>query len=282
MPISKDTVRRPLPKKYQTFIDIVWNFYEHAGRHDLPWRVDTSPYSVLVSELMLQQTQVSRVLPKYQIFMKQFKTIDALAATPLSRVLVAWQGLGYNRRAKMLHQTAKMIVRDYDGVFPVTYQELMELPGVGPYTAGAIMAFAYNDGVPIIETNIRTVYLYHFFKQKDTVTDKEIETLVVKTLDAIRPREWYWALMDYGAHLKRLHGSQNSRSKHYVKQSKFAGSDREIRGAIVRTLAHKRHTEQALIRTLSQFSTSRLTLQLQALIQEGMIQKRDQSYTLSS
>ena len=145
------------------FRKIVLCHYKKHGRHHLPWRKTKNPYRILVSEIMLQQTPVDRVLPKYQEFLKQFPSIKKLAAASLGDVLRAWQGLGYNRRAKYLHQCAAVIIYDNGGIWPRTVNELQALPGIGPYTAGAVMAFAYNQPIPIIETNIRTVYLHHFF-----------------------------------------------------------------------------------------------------------------------
>ena len=148
------------PKKFK---DTVWKYYREHGRSDLPWRKTTDPYRILVSEVMLQQTQVERVIPYYTRFLKKFPTVRALAKAPLSQVLIAWQGLGYNRRAKMLHEAAKEVVRGHGGLFPRTALELEKLPGVGPYTAHAVAAFAYNEDGICIETNIRTAVTHHFF-----------------------------------------------------------------------------------------------------------------------
>ena len=221
---------------------------------------------------MLQQTQVERVLPKYQAFLKRWPNVKHLAEASLGEVLTEWQGLGYNRRAKMLHQCAQTVVEEYGGKFPQSYEALKALPGIGPYTAGAIMAFAYNQAVPIIETNIRTVYLHHFFPSQTDVADTEIMCLIESTLDQQNPREWYWALMDYGSHLKKTVGNQNNRSKSYTKQSTFRGSDREIRGAIIRALSTSNQTETELMRTLSSFTKKRITEQLRKLSDEALIE----------
>lgn len=261
-----------MTKKDQRFVNEVWRFYETHGRHDLPWRKTTSPYKILVSELMLQQTQVDRVVPKFTAFIKRWPTIAKLAAASQADVLRAWQGLGYNRRAKYLHLAAKAVV-EQGGTFPKDEPGLRSLPGVGPYTASAIMAFAYDAPTVMIETNIRQVYLHHFFTDEAGVADTALLELIERTCPSERVREWYWALMDYGACLKRTHGNINSKSKHYIKQSKFKGSDREIRGAILRLLAASKPLQQALlVEQLTQFQTSRVREQLQRLRQEDLVQ----------
>ena len=203
---------------------------------DMPWRRDTRPYYILVSELMLQQTQVSRVIPKFEQFIATFPDEKALAGSSLADVLVLWQGLGYNRRAKYLWEAARMIVDEYAGQFPQTTYELLKLPGVGRNTAGALLAYVYNQPSIFIETNIRTVYIHHFFAEQDTIGDSEITTRLTETLDQSNPRRFYWALMDYGAHLKSQGVKTNARSKHYKKQSKLEGSVRQVRGQILRAL----------------------------------------------
>jgi A/G-specific adenine glycosylase len=217
------------------FNEIIWQKGRELYR-DMPWRSDTRPYYVLVSELMLQQTQVDRVIPKFNAFIATFPDEKSLAAASLADVLVLWQGLGYNRRAKYLHDTAKMITIEYDGIFPTTYAQLLKLSGVGPNTAGAIMTYAYNQPTVFIETNVRTVYFEHFFADQDSVTDAELRGVVEKTLDREHPREFYWALMDYGSWLKKQGAGRLKQSKHYKKQSALKGSVREIRGQIVQRL----------------------------------------------
>jgi len=225
-------------KKLEHLEGIVWKYYKENGRHTLPWRKTKNPYRILVSEVMLQQTQVARVTMKYKEFVRQFPTLHTLAQASLRDVLVAWQGLGYNRRAKLLHELAKRVVKDYRGCIPKTAQELMELPGIGLYTSSAVCVFAYNTPFPLIETNVRTVLFHHFFRERDKVSDSELLPIVEKILNREKPREWYWALMDYGAYLKAQGIKMNSKSVHYVKQSAFKGSSREVRGAIVRALSH--------------------------------------------
>ena len=266
------------------FRKIVITHYKRNGRHALPWRHTQNPYHILVSEVMLQQTQVERVIPKYEAFLKAFPTVEALAYASLQAVLALWVGLGYNRRAKFLKATAEAVVAA-GGVFPVTKAELEKLPGVGPYTAGALMAFAYNKPVTIIETNIRTVYIHHYFKDtKGTVSDTELLKLIESTLPKSNYREWYYALMDYGAHLKKEFGSNNKRSKSYTKQSTFAGSDRQIRGAIVRTLTPltKAITEEKLSGLLAVYEENRIKIQLEKLVSEGMITSTKSGFKIAT
>lgn len=268
-------------KKEQTFVAVVWKYYQEKGRHTLPWRKTKQPYHILVSELMLQQTQVDRVIPKYQAFIRQYPTVSKLAAAPLAEVLKSWQGLGYNRRAKFLHQAAQAVVAA-GGRFPKTYKALLLLPGVGPYTAAAIMVFAYNEPVPLIETNVRQVYLHHFFKHKTAVTDTEILQRVERTLPLKQPREWFAALMDYGVYLKQTHGNNTSKSKHYTKQSRFLGSDRQVRGAIIRLLSacDAVCTSSTIAKTLSDFASEKVLAQLEALVAEGLVQRVRGGYRL--
>lgn len=268
--------------KEKKFTETVWKHYDVLGRHDLPWRKTRDPYRILVSEIMLQQTQASRVEPKYKDFLKRFPTARKLAVAPLRDVLVAWQGLGYNRRAKAMQSAAITVVREHNTRWPRTYEGLLALPGVGPYTAGAVLAFAFNEAVPVLETNIRTVYIHHFFKYKVDVSDAELMLLVEKTLDHDKPRDWYYALMDYGSFLKRTVGNLNERSKSYVRQSTFKGSDRQIRGAIIRLLSgnEKALTRKSMHKKLSQFEDLRIDAQLERLQVEGLLVLTKSKYSL--
>jgi A/G-specific adenine glycosylase len=267
-------------KKEEQFIKIVWEYYKQHGRHDLPWRKTSDPYLILVSEIMLQQTQVERVIPKYNAFLKRFGTVRKLAQSSLGEVLVIWQGLGYNRRAKMLHQCAEIVTKQHKGIFPKTQKGLVSLPGIGPYTAGAVLAFAYDISVPLIETNIRTVYLHHFFHDTTDVTDSEILRLVSITQDLENPRAWYYALMDYGSYLKKTHGNPNKKSAHYTKQSAFSGSDRQIRGGIIRALTKKPHSRIELHNVLSSSEDLRIDAQIERLKEEEMVVYKRGKYSL--
>lgn len=250
----------------------VREFYTAHGRHNLPWRTTHDPYKILVSEIMLQQTQVERVIPKYKVFLKAFPTIQKLHKASLCDVLKLWSGLGYNRRARMLHSAAQQAVRDYNGALPKTIDELERLSGVGPYTARAVMTFAYNEPVVMIETNIRSVFIHEFFNDKDNIEDAELFPLIEKTLDTKNPREWYAALMDYGSFLKKTMQNPSRRSKHHTKQSTFKGSLREARGKIVRLLFAGAQTERHLIQK-TQCTAMRVQEALEGLATDGLVRK---------
>jgi len=261
------------------FIKLVNKHYKRSGRHDLPWRRTKDPYKITVSELMLQQTQVSRVFLKYTEFLNAFPTVQSLNDSSLTDVLCVWSGLGYNRRAKFLYQMAQVIVKEYKGKFPETIEGLQSLPGIGPYTAGAIYAFAYNKATALIETNIRTVYIHHFFPNKKIVSDKELMPLIQATLAKKNPREWYWALMDYGSHLKSTGIKNNAKSKHYTKQSKFEGSKRQIRGAIMRELLKGSKTEAQIAKSIDK-EKRKVKEVLKDLVVEGFIEKEKTQYCI--
>ncbi len=253
----------------------VWGHYYQHGRHHLPWRHTSDPYRIAVSEVMLQQTQVSRVVPKYQEFLRQFPSTKRLAEADLASVLRSWQGLGYNRRAKSLWQCAGMVREKYSGRWPRSTVDLEKLPGIGPYTAAAIAAFAYRQPTVLIETNLRTVYLHHFFPKRGNVSEKELISLIAKTVDSQQPREWYWALMDYGAYIKQAHGNRNRQAKSYSTQSRFVGSDREIRGAIVRLLANSQSVPVNELSRKFDFAPGRIDTALARLQAEGLIEVTD-------
>jgi A/G-specific adenine glycosylase len=269
-----------MTKKEQQFIITVWDYYKKNGRRSLPWRKTKDPYKILVSEVMLQQTQVDRVKPKYEAFLRQFPTVEALASSSLKDVLISWQGLGYNRRAKMLHMCAQALVSEYGSVFPRTKRELVELPGIGPYTAGAILAFAFNLPEVLIETNVRSVYLHHFFNGQHEVTDAELLLVIGKTLSQDNPREWFAALMDYGVYIKKEFGNPNTRSAHHLVQSSFKGSDRQIRGALIRLLAQRPLSRKGILQKLSGYEDVRVDAQLMKLQSEGMIVKKKTQFLL--
>lgn len=219
---------------------------------------------------MLQQTQVNRVIEKYKSFLKKFPTLESLAQASQREVLKEWIGLGYNRRALFLKKGAEFVVKDLKGKFPKDVTELQKIPGIGHYTARAIATFAYNQKHSFVETNIRTVYFNHFFKGKDEVNDKEILELVEKTLPEKDFREWYYALMDYGSYLKKGGKGMNTRSKHYTKQSKFEGSDRQIHAGIVRHLTKNGRTSFNEILKLP-YDEERIEIQIQKLLDQEMI-----------
>ncbi|HUS25940.1 MAG TPA: hypothetical protein VMY99_01155 [Nevskiaceae bacterium] len=264
-----------------TFQKTVWDYYAAHGRHDLPWRQvepngQLDPYKVVVSEIMLQQTQVPRVVPKFTAFMATFPSFRALAAAPLADVLRTWSGLGYNRRAKFLWLAAQAVVQSHGGQLPNERKALEQLPGIGPNTAGAILAYAFNQSAVFIETNIRTVYIHHFFADINPVGDKHIAEVVSQTLPT-EPRLWYWALMDYGTHLKQTVGNKGRASATYTKQSAFHGSRRQIRGQVLRALGN---SAQNFDQLAAQISDNRLPGVLQDLVTEQLIEISGTHYQL--
>lgn len=259
------------------FQEIIWQKGRELFR-EMPWRTDTRPYYVMVSEIMLQQTQVERVIPKFTAFVERFPSVEHVANATLEEVLQMWSGLGYNRRAKFLHEAAIKITSEYNGVFPHTEKELVSLPGVGVNTAGAILAYGFNVPSIFIETNIRTVYFYHFFLEHDEVSDAELRAIVESTTDIEHPREWYWAMMDYGSYLKRQGIGQNKKSRHYKKQSPLKGSVREIRGQILKLLTTADFEEQKLRTEL--VADERFESAIASLQKEGLIAKTGQTFHL--
>ncbi len=205
------------------------------NRRDLPWRRTKNPYRIMVSEIMLQQTQVSRVLPKYKEFLTAFPSVEALANSKDSDLLTIWSGLGYWRRARFLKEACKEIIKNHKGKFPKDIPTLLTLPGIGPYTAGAISCFAFGNTSAFIDTNIRRVYLHFFFADKEEVKDSDIIPIAKQAVLQDDPREWHWALFDYGA-LVLKDKKINRKSRHYAKQSKFTGSFRSYRAQVLRLL----------------------------------------------
>ncbi len=251
----------------------------HDLYRDMPWRRDTRPYYILVSELMLQQTQVARVVPKFEAFIARFPDTKTLAKAPLAEVLKYWSGLGYNRRARYLHMAAQIIERDHDGRMPDTLEAIKRLPGVGDATAGAIMVYAFNRPVPFIETNVRAVYFHCFFADESKVSDAALLPLITETMDQENPREFYRALMDYGAWLKKHTKSSNAKSIHYKKQSKFSGSVREVRGRIVRLLGEGDLTRDALADMAA--ADERFEPALNSLVKDGLVTQTDSVFHLT-
>lgn len=212
---------------------------------DLPWRRTRDPYQVWVSEAMLQQTQTTRVDGRWQRWLQRFHTVMDLAAAEPADVLDEWQGLGYNRRALALHRAAKALAEG-GGTVPSDARELQALPGVGPATAAGIRAFAFDLHAVYLETNVRAVLLHELFPDRDDVADRELVGIVDATCPADAsdpsddPRTWYYALLDYGAHLKRTVPNPSRRSRSHVRQSRFEGSHRQKRAVALRVLlAHR-------------------------------------------
>ncbi|MBN2822389.1 MAG: A/G-specific adenine glycosylase [Coriobacteriia bacterium] len=261
------------------FSEQVWEYYAEHGR-DLPWRRTQDPYGVVVSEIMLQQTQVSRVLPKWQEFIDEFCDFDALAAASLEDVLRVWSGLGYNRRAQSLKRIAEIVLHEHGGRLPQTLDGLTGLPGIGHATAAQILAFAFDTGVPFIETNIRAVYLHHYFEDAEDVPDSVILPIVEATMDAQDPRQWFYALMDYGTDLKKRLPNPSRRSKHHVKQSRFEGSTRQLRGHILRALIQTPGLRAPVLAETTGFEPGRVAGVLDALVAEGFLLESDGAYRI--
>ncbi len=251
---------------------LIWEarrYYREEARTHLPWRASRDPYKILVSEVMLQQTQVERVIPYYKKFIRTFPSARVLARVSLLNVLHVWQGLGYNRRAKFLHQTAKILAKTK--ITELTTGFLESFPGVGHYTARAVSSFAFNRPEVFVETNIRTVFFYHL-KSRRKLTDKQLLPLVGRALkeSGMEPREFYAAMMDYGAHLKKQGTRLNSKSKHYTKQAKFEGSVRQLRGAILRELLVHQATLSMLVHRIPR-NQQDVAHELARLAAEGLI-----------
>lgn len=256
-------------------------YYRRHGR-DLPWRKTTDPYGVFVSEVMLQQTQVSRVIPKYVDFMGRFPRVERLARAPLEDILGAWQGLGYNRRALALKRAAEQIMDRHDGLVPDDEASLEDLPGIGTATARSIQAFAFNRPVIFIETNIRAVFLHYFFKGREKVSDAELEPVIEATLDRENPRRWYNGLMDYGTCLKKTHPNPARASAHHTVQAPFQGSLRQVRGAILRLLLDTGAVAEGDLPGLIGFAESRVREALSHLERDGLILKNATMVSIDS
>ncbi len=254
------------------FQKIVWDYYKEHKR-DLPWRRTKNPYHIIVSELMLQQTQVDRVVKKYPEFIRAFPSIDALAKARLQDILRVWQGMGYNRRALYLKRIAQAIVKDYAGVVPRSPALLEKLPGIGYATARSIAAFAFNEPVVFIETNIRSVFIKSFFPLKKAVSDAAIMPFVEQALDCDRARAWYSALMDYGSMLKKIGDNPSRKSARYARQASFKGSSRELRGKVVKALSARPATINNLL-AITSAPRAKLDDIIRGLSRDGLIKKQ--------
>jgi A/G-specific adenine glycosylase len=258
-------------RQKSVFRRIIRSFYREHGRA-FPWRNIKNPYRILVSEVMLQQTQTSRVLERYPMFLRQFPTVKALARAPLQEVLSLWEGMGYYRRARNLHASAQTICADWNGRVPRTAEGLRTLPGIGEYTAAAVSAFAFNISVPMIETNIRSVYLHTFFQDKLDVQDSEIMNLIQETMDCANPRDWFYALMDVGVVIKRLYPSINKSSRHYSRQSPYVGSSRELAAKILRSVVGESSgTSIESLSRILQVESHRIQEQVARLVKDRLL-----------
>ncbi len=282
IPSSPRQVKRQkllTPAQVRTFRKKIYDYYRAQGRN-LPWRKTRNPYRILISEVMLQQTQVERVLEKYAQFLAAFPAFPSLARAPLQKLLTVWQGMGYNRRALALKALAQKVVNEYHGKLPSDPENLLALPGIGEYTAGAVLAFAFNEPVVFMDTNIRRVFIHVFFHERENISDEDILPLVQQTIDASDPRKWYNALMDYGAMLKKKHGNPNRRSAHYARQGPFENSNRQVRGMILKTLVKEAPLTAARIVKMIGMETERVQKNLVQLEREGFIKKKGRNFTL--
>lgn len=264
------------------FQEIILHYFNNNVRH-FPWRETQDPYKILVSEIMLQQTQTERVIKKYAQWLNSYPSVKEAAESSFSDILYIWNGLGYNRRAGYLHEACKKVYYECDGVFPSNSQDLKKLPGVGDYTSCAVSCFAFNNPEIFIETNIRSVFIFFYFPDEQQVSDKQIFPLIEKTLYKDNPRNWYYALMDYGAELKKKIKNPSRQSAHYSKQSKFEGSIRQARGALLRQLVqNKSGMNLNTIQDVEQIEYSRLEEAAVKLVSEGYIQQTGDLYCIKT
>jgi A/G-specific adenine glycosylase len=254
------------------FQEKIWQFYA-VNKRNFVWRNTDNPYNIVISEVMLQQTQTHRVEQKYNQFIAVYSNFKELANASLKDVLYVWQGLGYNRRAQFLYKLAKKVVNEFEDNLPSSPEILVTFPGIGKTTAASICAFAFNIPTVFIETNIRAVFLYEFFQNKKEVHDQEILPLVEQTLDRINPREWYYALMDYGVMLKRLYDNPSRKSAHYTMQSPFQGSDRQIRSKIIKILLKNKHISFSQLSSIIRCENEKLRKLVQQLCKEKLLKK---------
>jgi len=232
---------------------------------------------------MLQQTQVSRVLTKYPLFLERFPTMMTLSQSNLTDVLSVWQGMGYSRRALYLKQSAQRMVDSYDAMVPNDPVLLDSLPGIGYATACSICVYAFNRALPFIETNVRRVFIHHFFQDTTGIDDRKIMPLVEQSLNYNDPREWYYALMDYGTHLARTIKNPNRKSKHYSLQSRFEGSDRQVRGQLLSLcLSNEQGIATKTIYSQLPFSPSQIDINLEQLTKEGFLFFDGERYTIAT
>ena len=251
----------------------------------LPWRDTGDPYAIWISEVMLQQTQVSRVEGRWEEWLKRFPSVGALADAQLNEVLVVWQGMGYNSRAKRLQECAQIICQEHGGIIPRDYDALVALPGIGPATAAGIRAFAFDEPGVYLETNVRSVFIHELFPEREQVADSELIPLVRQTCPPAGQdvRGWYYALLDYGAHLKKTLPNPSRRSKHHSRQSEFQGSSRQKRSFVLRCVLESPKTSLQLQEALDAFelaagrprvAPAELSRILEKLEEEGLIQQK--------
>ena len=249
--------------------------YKEHGRHHLPWRLTTDPYAIHVSEVMLQQTQVDRVIPYFHRWMKDFPDYESLAKASKTDLLTHRSGLGFNSRAMRLQACAQEVVARFGGKLPMERSQLLSLPGIGPYTSAAILAFSGNIEVPVIDTNIRRVLLF-LYKWDETISMNALEEKAEKLIPSGRSRDWHNALMDYGA-LELT--ARKTKIKPISKQSKFEGSDRQVRWWIMKWLT-KHHRPLAIIEIVNEFPHKDIAVIVEWLVKEWLIIKKEEHIVL--
>lgn len=268
----------PSSKNIIAFQEKVLSFYKENKR-DLPWRRTTDPYAILVSEVMLQQTQVDRVVSYYQEWLRQWPTIQDLANAERADVLQRWMGLGYNNRAVNLHKASQFIVERFDGGVKNALGSGMKIPGIGPYTEKAVKIFAFNENLATVDTNIRRI-LIHEFSPQETLSDADVHSLAEQCLPKGQSRDWHNALMDYGSLVLT---SKKTGISPKTAQSTFEGSDRQYRAKILRhLLAHQRETFtiDRLQEILSFPERRRLQTILEGMIKDDLLLCENERYSL--
>jgi len=256
-------------KNIQAFQQKIFDWWK-GHKRDLPWRHTHDPYKIMVSEVMLQQTQVSRVLMRYAEFIEVYPDVQSLAKAKTSDVLKIWKGMGYNRRALYLHQAAKIISEKYHNHFPLSQQLLSKLPGVGKYTARAILVFAHKKDIAMVDTNIRKIITHFFFQDK-----KQPENVIQDLADQLLPKgkswQWHQALMDLGSQMQTI---SNAKCPMSNKKLPFRESNRFFRGRIVDLLREKGWKETALLREMVKRHGKDVQFYkkiLEKLLQEGLL-----------
>ena len=269
---SPTSVRRISQEEILRFQQKIFSFYQQNKR-SLPWRETTDPYKILLSELMLQQTQVSRVVSYYEQWIARWPTLEALASASRAEVLKAWMGLGYNTRAVHLHKAAQKIVAEYEGDVNAAMKQYTEVPGVGRYTAHAVQIFSTNADLVTVDTNIRRIFIAEFHLPED-LSAQELWKIAAQCLPRGRSREWHNALMDYGA-LQQT--AKKTGIRPVSQQSSFEGSDRQIRAAVLRFLLSGPSSFEIIHQTLGG-EQMRLRKILDKMVDEELLVQQDKRY----
>jgi len=249
-------------KKIITFQEKILSWWKE-NRREFPWRDTTDPYYIMISEIMLQQTQAPRVVQKYLEFIERYQTLEGLAKATQTDLLSLWSGLGYNRRALWLQEAAREIVKT--DRFPQTSKELRKLKGIGPYTARSILIFAFNYDLATVDTNIRRILIAEGFA-KESTSEKELMFIAEQLVPEGKSRDWHNALMDYGSIVLT---SNKTGIKPVSQQSKFKGSSREKRGKILKYLLDKKSATIDQLSEYTKTSSKQLEPILDKMIKEN-------------